>query len=187
MPRAAATKTAPQSQAPAPKPAANVTVACKIPTGVVLQLCAKEEYTEEGLNGSRARVRYTKVGQTFIARGPASPNGQVPRGYVRPAVAGGYALTSNIPADFWDAWLEQNKDNPIVVNQMIMAYGKRATTIGEARDRKDLMSGFEPMNPDGDPRNPKPLLGQVSQVATADEMAERQQLPDAGDEEVFED
>lgn len=191
MPRAApatAAKAAPlpQKQAPAPKPEAHVTVVCKIPTGVVLQLCAKEEYVEEGLNGSRTRTRYNKVGRTFIARGPASPNGQVPRGYVRPALAGGYALTPNIPQDFWEAWLEQNADNPIVVNQMIFAQGKRGNAIAEAREKKDLKSGLEPMDPDGDYRMPKPIVGDavISAVATADEMAGR--APPAEAEE-FED
>lgn len=185
MPRAAtATAPKPQAQAPAPKPATSfVTVACKFPTGVVLQLCVKEDYLEEGLNGSRMRVRYSKSGATHLARGPAAPVGQIPRGYQRPEVVGGYALTRNIPAEFWDAWLEQNKDNPLVVNHMIMAHGKRSTVVGEAREQRAILSGFEPMNPDGDPRMPKPLLGQVGDVETADEMAGRQQLPETGDDD----
>jgi hypothetical protein len=178
-------KPAPSHAAPSvPAPTKSqqfVTVACKVPIGVELQHCVKEEYLEEGLNGSRMRTRYSKVGAIHVVRGPAQPNGPVPRGYVRPNVVGGYALTPNVPADFWDEWLRQNADNPIVVNKMIFAL-PRSRVAGLAREQEGLKSGLEPMDPDGDPRMPKPLTGGVGQVTPADEMALRQPVPDAGDE-----
>lgn len=173
-PAVAAKPEAPKPQASViPKSAGTVTVACKVPTGVVIQLCRKTEYAEETMQGTRMRVRYDRYGPIVIVRGPAQPAGTAPRGYVRPVVVGGYALTPGVDADFWKAWLEQNKDSPLVLSGQIFAHGTTASTRAQAQEQREVTSGLEPLNMDGDPRMPKPATGSVTGIETADEFAGR--------------
>lgn len=145
-----------------------VTVACKFPAGIILQLCREVKFVEEGLGGTRInRVRYDKAGPTHTVRGPATPNGQVPKGYVRAVVEGGYALTPGIPEDFWTEWLKQNEENPLVINKMIFAHADHGTIQSTARSREGLLSGFEPIVPDSDPRIPRSVQAGVGGVQTA--------------------
>lgn len=164
-----AAPTAPSIASERGKGSATVTVACKFPAGVVLQLCREVKFVEEGLGGTRVnRIRYDKEGPTFTVRGPAMPNGMVPKGYKRPIIEGGYALTRNIPAAFWDQWLAQNEQNPLVLNKMIFAHENQDDIEGLARDNEHVRSGFEPIEPDVDPRIPKAVMAAVSGVQTAD-------------------
>jgi hypothetical protein len=152
-----------------------VTVACKVPIGIELQLQRKSQVPEPVMNTGAVRMvdRWEKYGRTIAVFGPAYPVGQTPRGmWDKPAIHGGYALTPNVPADFWDEWLEQNRENPVVTAGLIFAHARRENTIAEAREKKDLRSGLEPLNPDNDPRMPRALNTggmRVTSVETADE------------------
>ena len=165
-----ATKTVEAAAVHVPKKGnGTVTVACKFPAGLVLQLCRKTEYVEEGAGGTRInRVRWDKDGPTYTVRGPAMPNGQVPKGYVRPVIEGGYALTSNIPADFFEQWMDQNKDSPLVTNRIIFAATTRDAAEGQAQDQEEFRSGFEPIEPDSDRRIPRTLNPNVGPIETAE-------------------
>lgn len=160
------------------KSASTVVVACKIPTGLELQLCHKTDWTEETPSGSRDRFRWDRGGPTVRIRGTAYPAGATPRGFPeRPQMAGGYALTYGVDREFFETWMEQNKLNPIVVSNMVFAFDRSNDTKAQAKEFKDIRSGLEPLNPDDDPRMPKPLNANLSQIETADEMAGRQALP----------
>lgn len=190
---AARAATARQLAAPAvpasKKSAATVTVACKIPGGLELQLCRQEGYSEDQKDGRVvARTRWVKHGQVYVVRGPAYPNGPVPRGMPRPpTLAGGYALTPGIPLDFWNEWVEQNKDSQFVVGGMIRAEERRADMVSVAREHRAERSGLEPMAQDGDPRAPKPLLAPVSKLEPDDDWAARDHSPEASAEDEGED
>lgn len=167
----AAEPAAPAIAAPAVKTAAKggrtCIVACKLPSGLVLQLCKPSKYFEETRAGGRIeRTRYDKMGPSIIVRGPAQPNGQVPKGYKRPEVEGGYALTYNVDADFFEEWMRQNADTAIVQNKIIFAAGTRDATLGEAQDMHETRSGLEALEPDNDPRAPKSLDPNVSTIET---------------------
>lgn len=144
-----------------------VTVACKFPPGLRLQLCRRVDYQEQTLAGTRPAHRFDKVGPVYVVRGPSEPNGQIPKGYKRPVVEGGFALTSNIPADFWEEWLEQNKEMEIVKNGFIFAHAGRDHAEGLAQEREALRTGFEPIVPDSDPRIPKSTNPFVTDVQTS--------------------
>lgn len=159
---------------PAPKSAKYVTVACKIPMGLVLQCCRKTTYFEDTPGGARERVRYDKHGQRFVARGTSYP-ALPPKGFPqRVPTVGGYALTQGIPADFWEQWLEQNADTDMVKNKLIFAYASLVDVRDEAREYAHVLSGLEPLVPDNDPRVPKPLdATAMTSVLMADEMKGR--------------
>lgn len=189
MPRAAAQPQAPAAQQPqaptvrATPRASVVVVACKVPNGLVLQLCKKTSFPEETPSGTRDRVRYDRVGPRVTVRGPAYPVGTPPAGMPpRPAIVGGYALTPNVDREFFEQWMEQNRQNPIVINRMIFAHEARSHVVGQARELKDTRSGFEPLIPDNDPRLPKPQTAGLTPIQRADEMNGRAALPDADSE-----
>lgn len=164
----------PAIQSPEPKSTTMVTVACKIPNGIILQLCKETKYWEETPGGARERTRFDKVGPRYLVAGPAYPNGQAPKDYPEPPpIAGGFALTSDIPKDFWEQWLVQNRETSFVVNGQVFGMATFDRAQGESREQKEIVSGFEPisqdLDPEKDPRLPKPIKGLgVSMVEAGD-------------------
>lgn len=130
-----------------------VTVACKCPNGLILRIFKMDDFAEPVMGGGfRTVPRATQIGQQVVIRGPAIPWGVVPSF----PIVGGYALTEGVPADFWDTWLEQNKDTDMVTNRQIYAEERVTFVKGMAKDQSDIRSGLEPMTPGKDPRNVKP-------------------------------
>src|SRR5579863_1744400 len=111
-----------------PRQAGSVTVACKVPMGMILQLQVPMERPIPTGRGVEAEFKMVSMnvfaGKRYHVFGPSIPaNGGVPDGYVMPKlIEGGYALTDGIPADFWAQWLEQNAKADYVQNRMIFAY-----------------------------------------------------------------
>jgi hypothetical protein len=152
---------------------ATVTVGCKVGLGMYLQLQNRREETEDTPGGTRKRVYHDKVGVRYHVAGPERPRGSPPAGYKMPIVVSGAALTSNIPADFWDKWLEQNKDAPYVTGGFVFAHSRRSDVADEAREKVGLTTGLEPLNPENDARMPKPIGSGVGGINVADEMRPR--------------
>lgn len=157
--------TAARRAAPAPEPVAapavqgiqstgrTVTVACKIPNGMILQLCRMVPQQEQSLTGRREVLIAERVGTAYIVAGPAYPV-QPPAGYPRQVqVEGGYALTRGIPAEFWRQWYEQNKESAFVKNGHIFAHSTLESTIDQADDGAKLKTGFEPLDVSNDGKN----------------------------------
>lgn len=163
---------APAVHTPRGKGSAVVTVACKIPNGLVLQLCKPTEYPEETRSGTVMRKRFDKFGERIIVSGPAYPNGNIPGFPARPMIVGGYALTPGVNAEFFAEWIAQNAKAPFVANKMIFGFSSLDETKGEAADHREVRSGFEPLALDKDPRMPKAAPG-VGAIVAADEMALR--------------
>ena len=106
-----------------------ITVACKLPNGLHLDLSK---------DGQRTR---------FTLRGNALPRGadrDDSKEY--PRVIGGFALTE-IPKLFWDAWFATHKEIPAVRNGLIFARAKPADTAAMAAEKAELRSGMEPLDP----------------------------------------
>lgn len=164
-----------EKRASAPKTSgATVTIACKIPNGLELQLCKRDDYDEETPSGTRRRIRYVKVGEIVVVRGPANPVGN-PNAKAVPLV-GGYALTHGVSADFWKEWRDQNEANPLVVGHMIFAQPKRDSARDQAAEQGSLRSGLEPLiapvkGGAKDPRLPKSVNPKVGPLRTEDERA----------------
>lgn len=98
-----------------------VTVACKLPNGLQLELEGKER---------------------VVLRGTAVPFGAAP------VDVGGYALTQNVDADFWNEWLAKYKNYPPVKKGLVFAYAKPQDAQARALEMKDERSGLEPIDPD---------------------------------------
>jgi hypothetical protein len=136
---------------------ATVTVCCRVPCGLILQLCkpAKTRIPLPG-GGFVEEVIHQKFGKAYRVNGYAKPAGQdlgvtvigAPRG-------GGYAITEGIPEQFWEEWLAQNAEHDAVLNGMIFAADRKNEAVAEAKDKGALWDGLHPMEQSGDPRNPK--------------------------------
>lgn len=94
--------------------AKTVTVACKLPNGLVIDHKGREVV----LTGANA-----------------------------PTSVGGFGLTPNVDADWFDDWMASNLDMPVVANEIIFA--NTAEKAGdEAKEKKGIKTGLEPVDAD---------------------------------------
>lgn len=129
--------------------ASTVTVACKIPNGLILRVFNQEEYDEPVLGGGvRKAKRAVQVGNPVKIDGPAVPFGMQPNS----PISGGYALTAGVDADIWTKWLEQNADLDAVKNKLVFAHARQDSAAAEARENETRVSGLQPIDPNGDAR-----------------------------------
>jgi hypothetical protein len=118
-----------------------VTVACKHPHGIVLQLYKMEEQREPAPGGTITVKRAIKHGDPVTLYGTALMFGQQPNYQI----VGGYALTPNIPADFMEEWMKQNRDSPLVKNSIIFVNPDAAYARDEAVEKRGIRGGLEPI------------------------------------------
>lgn len=181
-PAASPAASVPQVEAPAVKGAesskhsATVTVACKIPQGLRLQLQHEMERPMPTGRGLENDFQMTKVnvfgGDVWNVAGPAIPAmGGVPDGYVMPKIEAGFALTE-VPRAFWETWLHQNRQADYVKSGMIFAYGDASNVKADAREHEKKLSGLEPISREiddkgrmTDRRVPKPLTSSLGRVS----------------------
>ena len=149
---------------------AKVTVASKLPMALELQLCDKRTTQVRNGNNSWNEEVFVKSGKIVTINGTAYPAGQPPEGMPdRPSMIAGAALTPGVDKAFWDAWLAQNKDTPMVKNGMVFAHEKIDAVKGKARDAKNVLSGLDPINPKGDRRMPRKLKGKVGSITVGED------------------
>lgn len=126
-----------------------VVIGCKLPNGLILQLSTFEQSSEPVMGGGHREVRVgRKIGTKYVIRGTSIPFGQIPKFIF----AGGYALTSGVPEEFWDQWYEQNKDSDIVRRELIVAHKSMDDVETHCNSNESLLTGLEPINPDKLPR-----------------------------------
>ena len=120
---------------------AGVTIGCKLPNGFLMTIYKGEPVQLPRLGGGTVEeTRAVPIGTPIKINGPAVPHGQ------RPAfvIAGGYALTPDVPADVAKAWFEQNKHSAMVKNEVVIMHDK--DTKGAAKERLEIRSGLEPLD-----------------------------------------
>lgn len=131
-----------------------ISVACKLPCGIVLrvfQMVAQNEAINNGVGYRSINVARQIPGE-FTIFGVAHAVDKAPKC----RIVAGYALTPNVPAELFNAWLAQNKDSDVVRNNLIFAYESIDMAAGAAQERATLRSGLEPLMLEGkDPRAPK--------------------------------
>lgn len=126
-----------------------VSVACKLPHGLVLRTFLMTKRYEPVMGGGTREVEEaTQVGHSITIKGYAAPFGKSPDAQV----AGGYALTTGVDADIWDAWLAQNADHPAVKAGLIFAAERVDYAKKQAEEQASVKNGMEPIDPSGDAR-----------------------------------
>lgn len=148
-----------------------VTVASKLPYAIVMQCSEPTEKKELVLGGGVQKVmEYDKAGQSFVIQGCA-----IPRGNDRnpewdyPQIVGGFALTPGVPADLWVKWCEEHKDTPFIKNGLIFAEDRRDFASAAAKERRELKSGLEPIDPANPPQIQNPYNLRIQQGTTSPE------------------
>lgn len=149
----------PQNQAqppakPQPAPiepqrsAATVTVGCRLPNGLVLQLFAMDDVTEAVPNGYKSVKMARRLDETYTLNGTAIDIEKVKRGEMTHLIFDGAALTSGIPKAFWDEWAETYKDSEFVKNGHVFAHATDDGARRMATERAGQRTGLEPIDPE---------------------------------------
>lgn len=126
-----------------------VTIACKLPHGLLLQLQREVEVSEPTQTAPERKVkRWEKTGQSYAVKGFAQ-HLDAPQ---VTAVVGGFALTHGIPADFAKKWFEQNKDHSAVEGGFIFIAETPNDAQSYAEKHAGKKSGFEAADPKDLPR-----------------------------------
>ena len=128
--------------------AGTLTVASKMQLPLALQLQHKTQREVEMYGGGTKTVDvYFKDEKVVVLAGCAIDRGKPSEVHL----AGGFALTHNVDADFWNEWVAQNKLFPPYAKGLIFAMEKPGATENEAKTRVKVKSGFEPVDPDNPP------------------------------------
>ncbi|MEK7888231.1 hypothetical protein AAB992_14020 [Burkholderia contaminans] len=96
-----------------------VTVACKLPQGLHLDI-----------------VKHGEVRRRVTLNGANSSH----------AVAG-FGITERVPKAFFEQWLAEHQELPAIRNELIFALPRRADVEAMAAERVDMKSGLEPLDP----------------------------------------
>ena len=137
--------------------AGTVTVACKLPNGLQLQLQQMREFNEAVMGGGvRTVQRAERVGAVVTIRGFARRFGEEGA-----PMQGGYALTPGVDAEFFATWMKQNAEHPAVEAGLIFASEKTGDVDRFTRENAKLLSGLEPT----DPKNLPPEFRRSIQTA----------------------
>lgn len=123
---------------------ATVTVACKLPHGLLLQLQKAVEAAEPTQSNPERKVtRYERFGKVVRINGCAIPMDRPSSKELR----GGYALTRDVDAEFFSKWLEQNKEHPAVEGGFIFASEQPAVLDRHLERNATRRTGLEPADP----------------------------------------
>lgn len=96
-------------------------VGCKLPHGLVL---------------TRRDRKGNPIGDSFTVKGMNAKH-----------IIGGYALTDNVPTEFMENWLKENKDHAAVKAGTIFMHGSLADARAHAKDGRDVKTGLEALDP----------------------------------------
>lgn len=123
-----------------------VTVACKMPHGLVCRLFRMVDNPEPLPGGGTKNVKRAMVQPelTFKLNGylvPAKRDEPPP-----PAMPSAFALTHGVDKDLFDEWLKQNKDLDLVRAGLVFAYEDENETKAQVKDSKSLKCGLEPLD-----------------------------------------
>lgn len=143
---------------------AKVTVACNLPHGLRLRTFAMRQHSEQVMGGGSREVKLAEpTGHEVLIMGTATEIGKLSRA---PIVAG-YAMTSGVDKDVWDAWLKDNANSAMVKNKCVMAFEQPDKAAGWAKEHEKVLTGLQPLELENDPRRPRPSTNLVGGVTTA--------------------
>jgi len=110
-----------------PKSRNVISVGCKLPHGMHLDIT----------NAGEALQRITLKGINSLSAGAI----------IRPATREGFAITENVPKEFFDEWMRTHSNHPAVKNNLIFAHTQTASVRDMGEEFKEELHGFEPIDP----------------------------------------
>lgn len=112
-----------------------ISVGCKLPHGMHLDIRQVGEPVQ----------RVTLKGINSLQEGQI----------IRVSQRGGFAVTENVPKEFFEHWMELNKLHPAVKNHLIFAHAQAASVRDMGEEFSGILNGFDPIDP-----NKKVVSGQ---------------------------
>lgn len=126
------------------KSATTVTVLSKLPAPLILRVFEMVDTPEPVMGGGQRMVKQAReLPQRFTINGCAHPQNAAPNC----ELAGGFAITPNVPKDIWDKWLSQNKESDMVKKGIVFAQDSLDSARDAGADHKDQKSGLERLVP----------------------------------------
>jgi hypothetical protein len=160
-------------------------VASKLPWDLECRVHRPEKYYEPSPMGPLERTRMIPTGATTSIRGVAYPFQPQPAFVAfRPApqIFHGFAVTvlDGENAKNFCLWWQQNhnadepnKSLPAIASGLLLWAEDLEKLKKKIRDQEPVMSGYESLNPNDDPRVPKSMSARVTQPRPTEEMADR--------------
>lgn len=141
-----------------------VTVASKLPTGLLLRSFQEIDQEEQVIGGGMRKFKqHVPTGETFEIKGNSTPHGATP---AAPVIDGGFALTMGVPKDLWDQWYAANKNSALVKNGLIFAHSEMRSVEAQAKEKEGVRTGLERLDMDNLPPELKGKIKPVSRQAT---------------------
>lgn len=130
-----------------------VTVGCKLPHGLELRLFRMEKVQHPVMGGGFREVEEAREigGKRVVINGWSHPQNAAPRAQM----AHGTALTMGVDKEFFDKWMEQNREHAAVKNGLIFCAEKDGNVFAEAKAKEKVRSGLERLDPDHLPKGVK--------------------------------
>lgn len=128
-----------------------VTVGCKLPNGLILRNYAWHPHRDALAGGgfSDSKIARRIDDTQYVVHGNTVRFADLRAGNLPDhSIVGGFGLTSGIPRDFWERWLELNKDTALVKNGLVFAHEEELSARSMAKERAALRSGLEPIDPE---------------------------------------
>lgn len=173
--KAAATRAAKKAQGGVAAPAVHIEktgsktvwVACKLPRGLLIQLCEETVIDRPTFGGAvKPTKMFMRVGDQVRLKGYAVPMGKMPK-Y---PIIGDFGLTE-VDRKFWDTWLDQNRGLDLVKNGLVFAHGEQSSTAAYAQEHEKLRCGLEPLQQKDDPRAEKINSPNLTDIEVASDKA----------------
>lgn len=121
-----------------------VTVACKLPGGLLLrnfEMVPSREPVPGG--GYRDTQTARELPERVLINGFSHPQNKAPHC----SIVGGYALTRGVSKEFWERWLAFNKSSDMVKNNLIFAHTSGDRVEAQATEQTEIQSGLERLDP----------------------------------------
>lgn len=143
-----------------------ITVACKMPKGIIMRIFTKGTMPIPVLGGGIQHVEQSiPTGEQVRLNGYAVPFGKRPKF----EIIGDFGLTPGVDAKFFKTWLEQNKTSDLVTKGLVFYHQDTNQVRDMADERQELQSGLEPILQDKDPRAARTRNPNLEDVHASDE------------------
>lgn len=127
-----------------------VTIACKMPNGLTLRVYEEFMDREQMQSGQTREIkRFEPTGEVVIIKGNALDIAKLQNQELPDyQISNGYALTTGVSKRFWEIWIKQHYDSPMLRNGLLFAQPTENRARDDAKGRGVVRSGLEPIDPD---------------------------------------
>lgn len=124
--------------------AGTVTVACKMPHGLILRTHRWVTRQQPVMGGGIQEFKQAEpTGVEVKIEGYLKPNTE---NQVQASRMPAFVLTHGVDADFWEEWVNQNSDHEALKNGLLYAHEKQEHAAGHAKEYAKKPNGLEPMD-----------------------------------------